>query len=143
MEKCQTGWNSLCGLRNIDYSTFSTNASDVPYELFKQLFHLLLSRCNRLPTRHRLRIPKDLLLVYSTTITVGKSRLLWALFHGQRAGIKLHVALSTTTEQPVRVIETNAKVYDGPIGDKLADKNYILVQDRAYGNIKRFDQYAR
>nr|WP_281257779.1 transposase [Paenibacillus donghaensis] len=40
-------------------------------------------------------------------------------------------------------IETIGKVHDGPIGEQLADKNYILVQDRAYGKIKRFDQYAR
>lgn len=131
-----------CGLRLIDYSTFSSKASDVPYELFKQLFHLLLSRCNRATRRH-LRIPKDLLLVDSTTITVGKSRLPWALFHGQRAGIKLHVAFSAATEQPAQAIETIGKVHDGPIGEQLADKNYILVQDRAYGKIKRFDQYAR
>lgn len=131
-----------CGLRTIDYSTFSTKASDVPYELFKQLFHLLLSRCNR-ATRRRLRIPKDLLLVDSTTITVGKSRLPWALFHGQRAGIKLHVALDAATEQPVQVIETIGIAHDGPIGEKLANKDYILVQDRAYGKIKRFDQYAK
>jgi hypothetical protein len=131
-----------CGLRNIDYSTFSSKASDVPYELFKQLFHLLLSRCNRAIRRH-LRIPKDLLLVDSTTITVGKSRLPWALFHGQGAGIKLHVAFSAATEQPAQAIETIGKVHDGPIGEQLSDKNYILVQDRAYGKIKRFDQYAR
>ncbi|WP_438351989.1 IS4 family transposase [Paenibacillus sp. FA6] len=61
----------------------------------------------------------------------------------QRASIKLHVALSATTEQPAQVIETIGNVHDGPIGEKLADKNYILVQDRAYGKIKRFDQYAR
>ncbi|WP_085980044.1 IS4 family transposase [Paenibacillus sp. Aloe-11] len=33
-------------------------------------------------------------------------------------------------------------VHDGPIGEKLADKDYILVNDRAYGKIKRFDQYV-
>jgi hypothetical protein len=131
-----------CGLRLVNHSTFSIKASDVPYELFKQLFHLLLIRCNR-TTRRRLRIPKNLLLVDSTTITAGKSRLPWALFHGQRAGIKLHVALDATSEQPVQVIETIGTVHDGPIGEKLANKNYILVNDRAYGKIKRFDQYTR
>lgn len=83
-----------------------------------RLFHLLLSRCNRV-VRRRLRTPKDLLLVDSTTISVGKSRLPWALFHGQRAGIKLHVALDATTEQPVQVIETIGTVHDEPIGEKL------------------------
>ncbi|SFM52143.1 hypothetical protein SAMN03159341_1425 [Paenibacillus sp. 1_12] len=60
------------GLNPFHYSTFSTKASDVPYELFKRLFHLLISRCNR-STKRRLHIPKDLLLVDSTTITVGKT----------------------------------------------------------------------
>ena len=136
------GKAEICGLFLIDHSTFSGKASDVPYELFKRLFHLLISRCNR-ATRRRLHIPKDLLLVDSTTITVGKTRLPWALFHGERAGIKLHVALDAATEQPVQVIETIGTVHDGPIGEKLADKDYIIVNDRAYGKIKRFDQYAR
>jgi hypothetical protein len=131
-----------CGLNPFHYSTFSTKASDVPYELFKRLFHLLISRCNR-SVKRRLHIPKDLLLVDSTTITVGKTRLPWALYHGERAGIKLHVALCAATEQPVQVIETIGTAHDGPIGENLADKNYILVQDRAYGKIKRFDEYAR
>ncbi|MBE9918285.1 transposase, partial [Paenibacillus donghaensis] len=66
----------------------------------------------------------------------------WALFHGERAGIKLHVAFAAATEQPVQVIKTIGTVHDGPIGEKLADKDYILVNDRAYGKIKRFDQYV-
>jgi hypothetical protein len=70
-----------CGLLKVDYSTFSSKASSIPYDLFKQLFHLLISRCNR-ATRRQMSIPKELLLVDSTTITVGKSRLPWALFHG-------------------------------------------------------------
>src|SRR5262249_41077908 len=94
-----------CGLQPICYSTFSSKAGEVPYELFKRLFHRLISLCNR-ATRRRLRLPKELLLVDSTTITVGKTRLPWALFHGELAGIKLHVALAAATEQPVAVEET-------------------------------------
>ncbi|MFD2413378.1 transposase [Paenibacillus rhizoplanae] len=130
------------GLMPVYYSTFSSKAGEVPYELFKQLFHRLLSKCNRVTKRH-LGIPKNLLLVDSTTITVGKTRLPWALFHGERAGIKLHMALSAGTEQPVQVIETIGSAHDGPIGEQLANKDYILVNDRAYGKIKRFDQYVR
>lgn len=66
----------------------------------------------------------------------------WALFHGERAGIKLHVAFAAATEQPVQVMETIGTAHDGPIGEKLADKDYILVNDCAYGKIKRFDHYV-
>ncbi|MFB5762050.1 IS4 family transposase [Paenibacillus medicaginis] len=135
------GQAEICGLQPVCYSTFSTKASEVPYELFKGLFHLLVSRCNR-ATKRRLNIPIELLLVDSTTITVGKNRLPWALFHGERAGIKLHVAFAAATEQPVQVIETIGTAHDGPVGEKLADKDYILVNDRAYGKIQRFDLYV-
>lgn len=114
----------------------------MPYELFKHLFHRLLSKCNRATKRH-LGIPKNLLLVDSTTITVGKTRPPWALFHGERAGIKLHVAFAAYTEQPIQVIESIGSAHDGPIGENLANKDYILVNDRAYGKIKRFDQYVQ
>jgi hypothetical protein len=136
------GQAELCGLNPFHYSTFSSKASDVPYELFKRLFHLLVSRCNR-ATRRRLHIPNDLLLVDSTTVTVGKTRLPWALYHGGRSGIKLHVAFSAATEQPVQVIETMGTAHDGPVGENLVDKDYIVVNDRAYGKIKRFDAYVR
>lgn len=48
------------GLLPVCYSTFSSKASEVPYELFKRLFHRLLSKCNRATKRH-LGIPKNLL----------------------------------------------------------------------------------
>lgn len=130
------------GLVRVCYSSFSSKASDMPYELFKRLFHRLLSKCNRATKRH-LGIPKNLLLFDSTAITVGKTRLPWALFHGERAGIKLHIAFAAATEQPVQVIETVGSAHDGPIGEQLGDKDYILVNDRAYGKIKRFDHYVR
>ena len=38
-----------------------------------------------------------LLLVDSTTITVGKNRLPWAPYHGERWGIKLHVTYTAKT----------------------------------------------
>lgn len=131
-----------CGLPSVDHSTFSKKAADVPYDVFKRLFEILVSKCNR-PTRRKLRIPSSLLLVDSTTITVGKTRLPWAVFHGKRAGIKLHVAYDATANMPVKVIETVATKHDGPIGEKLANPDFIMVEDRAYGKIERFDTYVQ
>ncbi|WP_243290958.1 hypothetical protein [Bacillus sp. FJAT-47783] len=54
--------------------------------------------------RRALKISKDLLLIDSTTITVGKSRLPWELYYGKRAGIKLHVGYTPFTEMPLQVV---------------------------------------
>jgi hypothetical protein len=137
-EKAASDFN----LERVDHSTFSKKASAVPYELFKKLFHLLLEKCNR-KTRRSLNLPKGILAIDSTTITVGEGRLKWAKFHGKRSGVKLHVALDVANNQPVQVKETVALKHDGLVGESLADPNYVLVEDRAYSKIKRFDSFKK
>ncbi|MFZ3590453.1 hypothetical protein ACOI1C_14650 [Bacillus sp. DJP31] len=66
------------GLPKINHSTLSKKAGHLDYNIMKKLFHFVVSKCNRV-TRRSLKISKELLLVDSTTITVGKSRLPWAI----------------------------------------------------------------
>ena len=129
------------GLVKIDHSTISKKMKELDYRLMKEAFALIVSKCNR-ATRRTLKIPNRLLLVDSTTITVGKSRLPWALYHGERSGIKLHVSYTPETGMPLDVVETTGLVHDGPVGENLADPRFILVQDRAYFNIKRIDRFV-
>jgi hypothetical protein len=129
------------GLIKANYSTFSKKASDVPYKVIKQLFDLIVSKCNR-KTRRSLKFPRQLLVVDSTTITVGKSRLPWAVYHGERSGVKLHVSYLPESEMPLKSIDTIGLKHDGPVGEHLADDRYILVEDRAYFKIKRIEQFA-
>ncbi|MDT3429281.1 hypothetical protein J2Z22_004886 [Paenibacillus forsythiae] len=130
------------GLPAVHYSSFSGKAAEVPFAVFKDLFHLIVRKCNR-ETRRNLRIPKELLLVDSTTMTVGKTRLPWAPYHGKRAGVKLHVALRAETGQPLRVVETVGSRHDGPVCEQLTDPSYIMVMDRAYGKLERIDGFKQ
>ncbi len=131
---------SLSGLPTVHYSTFSGKAAEVPFAVFKTWFHQLLQSRGR-AERRTLQIPQELLLIDSTTVTVGKTRLPWAPYHGERAGVKLHVAWDVTSGQPQHVEETTAVSHNGPLGEVLADPSYTLVQDRAYGKIERLDRY--
>jgi hypothetical protein len=128
------------GLKTVDYSTISKKATNVDYNIAKKLFEILISKCNR-STRRVLKLPKDLLAVDSTTITVGQGRLKWAKFKGEKSGLKLHVALNVNTLMPQKVIETTANKHDGPIGEELVNTDCILVEDRAYGKHKRYDMF--
>ena len=150
VQACYHGWTgfresarlgSSHGLTKVNYSTLSGKAGEVPYEIFKHMFQMLVQKCNR-QTRRHLNLPKDLLLIDSTTITASNFQLYWALYKKFRGGIKLHVAFSYGRLSPVNVEETLAKCNDAPLGEKLADPDYILVQDRAYGKISRLDQYV-
>lgn len=128
------------GLKTVDYSTISKKAAYVDYKIAKKLFEILINKCNR-STRRVLKLPKDLLAVDSTTITVGEGRLKWAKFKGTKAGIKLHVAFNVNTLMPQKVVETNASKHDGPIGEELINTDCIMVEDRAYGKHDRYDMF--
>lgn len=128
------------GLAKANYSTISKKAKEVPFELFKQLLGLMINKCNR-PTRRRLRIPKELLVVDSTKITVGIGQLPWAPLKGEKAGIKLHVSLIADAGELHRVTETTGYRPDILSCKDVLDNRFILVADRAYGKHKQFDDY--
>jgi hypothetical protein len=130
----------LCGLRAVDHSTVSKKAKDVPFELFKRLLHLMIQQCNR-KTRRCLGIPRDLLVVDSTKITVGLGRLPWAPLKGEKAGIKLHVALLADRGELHQVTETTGNEPDLKSCPDLRDSRWILLADRAYGKHELFDAY--
>lgn len=128
------------GLSRADHSTISKKAKSVPFEVFKQLLQLLIQKCNR-PTRRRLRIPKELLVVDSTSITVGRNRLPWTPIKGEKAGIKLHVSLLAGEGKLHKVTESAGLQHDLNFCNDVTDSQYILVADRAYGKHKQFDNY--
>ena len=102
-------------LAPVNFSTISKKATELPYEVIRDLFHLLVTRCNRAQRRSK-PIKHALLLIDSTTMTVGETRLPWAPFHGKRSGIKLHVAYTPEMGMPLEVKETIGRVHDGPAG---------------------------
>ncbi|TVX91277.1 IS4 family transposase, partial [Cohnella terricola] len=131
---------TLSGQKPADHSTLSKKAKDVPFEIFQRLLNLMIELCNR-RTRRALRIPKELLIVDSTQITVGRGRLPWAPLQGQKAGVKLHVAFLADRGEVHRVTETTGNEPDLKSCPKLLDPRFILVADRAYGKHKLFDDY--
>ena len=130
------------GLKSVDYSTLSKRLGELNYLIVKRIYELIVSRLNR-ATRRKLKLKKELLAIDSTTITVGKNRLPWALYHGERSGIKLHVSFTNSTGMPLQVVETTGLKHDGPIGIKLEDKRFIIVADRAYFATDKIDRYAK
>ncbi|ALA71388.1 transposase [Geobacillus stearothermophilus 10] len=131
----------MYGLPTFHYSTVSKKAKEVPYEVMKRLFALVVSKCNR-QTRRSLRFPKAWRVVDSTTVTVGKNRLTWAPYHGERSGVNMHVAYSPEQQMPSDIVETVGLRHDGPVGEQLTDVQSVLVEDRAYFKIERLDRFV-
>ncbi len=131
----------MYGLPTFHYSTVSKKAKEAPYEIMKRLFALIVSKRNR-QTRRSLRFPKPLRVVDSTTVTVGKSRLPWAPYHGERSGVKMHVAYLPEQQMPIDIVETKGLRHDGPVGEQLTNVQHVLVEDRAYFKIERIDKFV-
>ena len=67
----------------------------------------------------------------------------WAVYHGERSGIKLHVSFPNETNRPLKVVETTGLKHDGSIGEQPEEKRFILVCDRAYFSINKVDCYQK
>lgn len=130
------------GLPPVHYSTFSKKTSVVPFSVLKRVFQTIVKKCNR-ALKRTLKFPKPLLLIDSTTMTVGKERLPWALYQNSRSGIKLHVAYTPSTDMPFDAVGTRAVAHDGPVGEQLVNPDFILVEDRAYAKMKRLDHFQK
>lgn len=129
------------GLVSVDHSSLSKHLKALDYGIIKRIFEVVVAKLNR-AARRTLKMSKTLLSVDSTTITVGKTRLPWAVYHGERSGIKLHVSFTNETSMPLQVVETTGLKHDGPVGVSLEDKRFILVCDRAYFSIEKVDRYV-
>lgn len=130
------------GLISVDHSSLSKHMKSFDYAIIKRICTVIIGKLNR-AARRTLKMPKTLLSIDSTTITVGKTRLPWAIYHGERSGIKLHVSFTNETGMPLKIVETTGLKHDGPIGKQLEDKRFILVGDRAYFSIEKVDDYVR
>ena len=129
------------GLISVDHSSLSKHMKALDYAIMKRIFEVIVGKLNR-ATRRTLKMPRTLLSIDSTTITVGKTRLPWAVYHGERSGIKLYVSFTNETVMPLQIVETTGLKHDGPIGVSLEDKRFILVCDRAYFSIDKVDRYV-
>lgn len=69
-------------------------------------------------------------------MTVGKTRL-------PGLAVKLHVALRVQNRQPFGVTETIGARHDGPVCETLENPDFIMVMDRAYGNLEQLDRYKQ
>ncbi|MFF2287212.1 transposase [Peribacillus butanolivorans] len=130
------------GLISVDHSSLSKHMKALHYVIIKRVLEVIIGKLNR-AARRTLKMPKTLLSIDSTTITVGKTRLPWAIYHGERSGIKLHVSFTNATGMPLQIVETTGLKHEGPIGKQLENKRFILVGDRAYFSIEKVDQYVK
>ena len=90
------------GLIVLKHSSLSKHMTALDYAIMKRIFDVIVKKLNR-AARRSMKLPKKQpISVDSTTITVGKTRLPWALYHGEKTGIELHMSYTNATEIPLK-----------------------------------------
>lgn len=76
-------------------------------------------------------------------VIIRKIRLLWAVHHDDRSGIKLHVSFTNDLGMPLKVDGTTALKHYDSVGKELEDKPFILMGDCDYFTIEKVDLYKK
>lgn len=101
------------GGKAMKLSTLAYNNNIANPQLFRDFYFRFLHRVqNEIGLKLDPRFTQPLFSIDSTTITLGCKLYGWANFRRERAGIKLHVALSNETEMPAVTVLSVAQKAD-------------------------------
>ncbi len=122
------------GLELVKRSTLSEAMSKRPYQVFEELFYIVLSKCELVTPKHKFKFKNKLHSIDSTTIDLCLSVFSWAKFRKRKGAIKLHYSLDHDGMIPNFLVLSEGKKHDAPIAKKyfkiIPDSIYVF--DKAY-----------
>ncbi|MDT8863105.1 IS4 family transposase [Alkalihalobacillus sp. MEB130] len=127
---------------SVDHSTLAKKAKNVPFQVMRDIFQLLIKRMNRSLRRSFVRKYK-LYAIDSTTITFKHPNYAWARYSSCRHAIRLHTLFDILESQPTNVIETTGRDHDIMVAPKLFsvdDPSAVFIGDRGYASTAIFEQ---
>lgn len=132
----------LCGLKRVDYSTLSKKATEVPFMIFIDLFHLLFKRSNRGNKRKlRSKCGRIIKIIDSTRIIAAESKWDWGKYKDKKSGIKFHIGYMAESGVPEQIEVSPIGVGDSVLLDKFRENDTLLLCDRGYLNIEKMCKF--
>lgn len=115
-----------------------------PWQLYRDVFSGLLSRCHGIAPGHKFRFKNKLYSLDATTISLCASMFDWARYKRKKGGVKVHLLLDHDGYLPTFAVIREARVFDIEVARTLdfpADS--IIVFDRAYNDFRFFYDLTR
>jgi hypothetical protein len=141
LASCEGKLNHL-GIRVPKRSTLAYANEHRPWELYEQLFYLLLERCRRQTEglrRKPFRFKNPLLSLDATVIDLCASVFDWAEFTRTKGAVKLHLLLDHDGYLPSFACITEGTVSDLSVARQLRfQPGSILVFDRGFNDFEWF-----
>ena len=130
------------GSKAMKLSTLAYNNNIANPQLFRDFYYQFLGRVkNEIALNLDPRFTQPLYSLDSTTITLGCKLYGWANYKREKAGIKLHVALSNETEMPAVAVVSVAKKADVKWAKAVIMQlpfSCTVVMDRGYNDYALF-----
>ena len=100
------------GTKDVPRSTLARVNEEQPHQLYKELFHKLLGRCQAIAPKHRFKLDAKLYLLDATVINLCLKVFPWASYQKTKGAIKLHVGLSADGYLPEFFDVTTGKEHE-------------------------------
>ncbi len=121
------------GMKHVSRSTLSRVNDEQPHELYKELFHKMLGRCQAMAPKNRFKLDAKIHLLDATIINLSLKAFPWATYQKTKGAIKLHVGLSADGYLPEFFDVTKAKEHEINWAKLLKlPKGSFAVFDRGY-----------
>jgi hypothetical protein len=108
LESFKHRWYHL-GLKSAKRSTIADANCSRPWEMYRELFYLLLARCRKFDPQHCFDVPNPVVSIDATTIQLCLGLFPWSNYHNTKGAIKLHCRLDYAGYLPARLIVGDAR----------------------------------
>lgn len=144
LSSCAGKLNHLGMKKAPPVSTLSYANKVRSYELFEELFYVLLQRIAAAQTgKHQFRFKNKLLSLDSTVIDLCLSMYDWADFRRTKGAVKLHMQLDHDGHLPCFAVVTEGKTQDITVARQMRfERGTIVAFDRGYHDYTWFDRLS-
>lgn len=124
-------------------STLSYANAHRPWEMYEDLFYLMLERCRSIAPGKKFEFKNKLLSLDSSTISLCLSMFEWAEYRRTKGAVKLHLLLDHDGYLPVYAYISNGKKHDVTIAKQVPlSPGSIVAMDRGYNDYKLFAYFT-
>jgi len=127
------------GAKPAPRSTLADANKRRPWQIFQELYSVLLERCRSLTPKHSFRFKNPLFTIDSTVIDLCLSVFPWAKFRKRKGAIKMHCRQDHSGLMPDIIIVTDGKRHDVKMAPHLTKDlipDSIVSFDKAYIDFK-------
>ena len=131
------------GTKKLRRSTLSDANTKRSCEIYRDLFFQTLQKVQNVAPKYKLKLPRKLYILDSTTIDLCLKLFPWARFRKTKAAIKLHTVLQVDGLLPTFIHITDGKTHDAKAARKsnLPEGSFVVF-DRGYNDFDLFKSFT-